>query len=41
MTSAIATISNLPQIEGANLLNLMIVDDERAMDETKPAPATT
>src|SRR5438105_1180603 len=33
MTTAIATIPNLPQIEGANLLNLMIVDDERAIRE--------
>jgi DNA-binding NtrC family response regulator len=33
MTTAIATIPNLPQIEGANLLNLMIVDDERAIQE--------
>src|SRR6266478_5708693 len=33
MTTAIATILNLPQIEGANLLNLMIVDDERAIRE--------
>ena len=33
MTTAIATIPNLPQIEGANLLNLMIVDDERAIWE--------
>src|SRR5438128_1223665 len=33
MTTAIATMPNLPQIEGANLLNLMIVDDERAIRE--------
>src|SRR5437773_5891275 len=33
MTTAIATIPNLPQIEGANLLNLMIIDDERAIRE--------
>ena len=33
MTTAIATIPNLPQVEGANLLNLMIVDDERAIRE--------
>src|SRR5437667_2338057 len=33
MTTAIATIPNLPQIEGANLLNLIIVDDERAIRE--------
>src|SRR6266852_5695948 len=33
MTTAIATIPNLPHIEGANLLNLMIVDDERAIRE--------
>src|SRR5438105_5991583 len=33
MTTAIATIPNLPQIEGANLLNLMIVDDVRAIRE--------
>src|SRR5438876_11289023 len=33
MTTAIATIPNLPQIEGANLLNLLIVDDERAIRE--------
>src|SRR5881296_3396685 len=31
MTTAIATIPNLPQIEGANLLNLLVVDDERAV----------
>ncbi|HEV2716951.1 MAG TPA: sigma-54 dependent transcriptional regulator [Terriglobales bacterium] len=33
MTTAVATTPNLPQIEGANLLNLMIVDDERAIRE--------
>src|SRR5438105_4311625 len=33
MTTAIATIPNLPQIEGANLLNLMIVDDMNAPSE--------
>src|SRR6266849_3927671 len=33
MTTAAATAPNPPQIEGANLLNLMIVDDERAIRE--------
>ena len=33
MTTAIATAPNPTQIEGANLLNLMIVDDERAIRE--------
>jgi len=33
MTSALATVFNPPQIEGANFLNLMIVDDERAIRE--------
>src|SRR5438477_4950635 len=33
MTTAVATTPNLPQIEGANLLTLMIVDDERAIRE--------
>jgi DNA-binding NtrC family response regulator len=33
MTTAAATAFNPPQIEGANFLNLMIVDDERAIRE--------
>src|ERR1700693_5197084 len=33
MTTAIATAPHPTQIEGANLLNLMIVDDERAIRE--------
>lgn len=33
MTTAEALIPNPPQIEGANFLNLMIVDDERAIRE--------
>jgi DNA-binding NtrC family response regulator len=33
MTTAAATSFNSPQIEGANFLNLMIVDDERAIRE--------
>ncbi len=33
MTTAAATALNPPQIEGANFLNLMIVDDERAIRE--------
>jgi DNA-binding NtrC family response regulator len=31
MTTAEATVSTIPQIEGANFLNLLIVDDERAI----------
>jgi two-component system response regulator HydG len=31
MTTAEATVSNTPQIEGANFLNLLVVDDERAI----------
>jgi DNA-binding NtrC family response regulator len=31
MTTAEATLSGAPQIEGANFLNLLIVDDERAI----------
>jgi len=31
MTSATAHAFNPPQLEGANLLNLVIVDDERAI----------
>src|ERR1700751_313858 len=31
MTTAEATMSNAPQIEGANFLNLLVVDDERAI----------
>jgi two-component system response regulator HydG len=33
MTTAVASAPILPQLEGANLLNLMIVDDERAIRE--------
>src|SRR2546426_720011 len=33
MTTAAATAPNPPQIEGSNFLNLMIVDDERAIRE--------
>jgi two-component system response regulator HydG len=33
MTTAQATLSAPPQIEGANLLNLLVVDDERAIRE--------
>jgi DNA-binding NtrC family response regulator len=33
MTTAAVTAPNPPQIEGANFLNLMIVDDERAIRE--------
>src|SRR2546427_11447095 len=33
MTTAAATAPHPPQIEGANFLNLMIVDDERAIRE--------
>jgi DNA-binding NtrC family response regulator len=33
MTTAAATVFNSPQIEPANFLNLMIVDDERAIRE--------
>ncbi len=33
MTTAVASAPNLTQLEGANLLNLMIVDDERAIRE--------
>src|SRR5277367_3042267 len=33
MTTAAAIAPNAPQIEGANFLNLMIVDDERAIRE--------
>jgi len=33
MTTAEASIPNPPQIEGANFLNLLIVDDERAIRE--------
>ena len=33
MTTALATVFSPPQIEGANFLNLMIVDDERAVRE--------
>ncbi len=33
MTAAAATALNAPQIEGANFLNLVIVDDERAIRE--------
>ena len=33
MTTAAVTALNPPQVEGANLLNLMIVDDERAIRE--------
>jgi hypothetical protein len=31
MTTAAAIAPNMPQMEGANFLNLMIVDDERAI----------
>jgi DNA-binding NtrC family response regulator len=31
MTTAEATVSHQPQIEGANFLNLLVVDDERAI----------
>jgi DNA-binding NtrC family response regulator len=31
MTTAEATLATIPQIEGANFLNLLIVDDERAI----------
>jgi DNA-binding NtrC family response regulator len=31
MTTAAAVAPNVPQMEGANFLNLMIVDDERAI----------
>jgi len=31
MTTAEATLPTIPQIEGANFLNLLIVDDERAI----------
>ena len=33
MNTAVAILSDLPQIEGANFLNLLIVDDERAIRE--------
>ncbi len=33
MTTAEATLLNPPQIEGANFLNLLVVDDERAIRE--------
>lgn len=33
MTTAEATVSTAPQIEGANFLNLLVVDDERAIRE--------
>lgn len=33
MTTAETNLSNLPQIEGANFLNLLVVDDERAIRE--------
>ncbi|HKS73804.1 MAG TPA: sigma-54 dependent transcriptional regulator [Terriglobales bacterium] len=33
MTTSEAIVSNAPQIEGANFLNLMVVDDERAIRE--------
>ena len=33
MTTAEATVSHQPQIEGANFLNLLVVDDERAIRE--------
>ena len=33
MTSAQATLPTPPQIEGANFLNLLVVDDERAIRE--------
>jgi len=34
MTTAEATMPNAPQIEGANFLNLLVVDDERAIRES-------
>ena len=42
MTTAEATAPATPQIEGANFLNLLIVDDERAIRDcllyTSPSP---
>ncbi|HST08982.1 MAG TPA: hypothetical protein VLL05_01290 [Terriglobales bacterium] len=33
MTTAEVNLPTIPQIEGANFLNLLIVDDERAIRE--------